>query len=113
MSIKVYIGLFITTVGLSVARFGVNLMDIRKPPESDGIIYIHGVLEGPYTQSYLESEWTGPEDYEAYLLVKIEVDGVVSDTEWYFETIEESLTWVRHFKSSIEPLVIESRDTNE
>jgi hypothetical protein len=97
---------------MSIASFGLNLTGLRESLESDGLIYVHEVIDGPFTQSYLEDEWDGPDDYEAYLLVKIEVDGGISDTEWYFETVEEAFVWVRHFKQSIEPLVIDRGDTN-
>jgi hypothetical protein len=112
MTIRISIGVAVSKIGMVIARFGLTLAGLRSVLDSDGLVYIHAVIDGPFTQSYLEDEWDGPDDYEAYLLVRIEVDGVISDSEWYFETAEEALVWVRHFKSSIEPLVIARGDAN-
>jgi hypothetical protein len=77
-----------------------------EEPTTD--IYIHHVLEGPFTRYDFEDmdDWTGPNEAEAFLLVKISQGDVVSDVEWYFHSVEEAFLWVRHFKGSIEPIVI-------
>jgi len=114
MSVKVGIGMYLCTLGMTIARFGLNLTGLMKEDKEDSPISVYCVLDGPFTQSdFEEYDWGGPDDYEAYLLVKIEHMGVVSDVEWYFETVEEAFVWVRHFKTSIDPIIIESGDTNE
>jgi len=70
-------------------------------------ITIYNVLDGPYTQGDLGVNWDGPYEAEAYLLVKLEYGGKVSDVEWYFSTLDEAYVWVKHFKVSIDPIVIE------
>jgi hypothetical protein len=113
MSMKITIGVWLSKLGMTIASFGLNLTGLRGSLEDDGLIYVHAVLEGPFTQANVpEEEWAGPEDYEAYLLVKVEINDEMSDIEWYFETIEEAFLWVRHFKQSMEPLIIEREGTN-
>jgi len=115
MSIKIGIGMYLCTLGMTIARFGLDLTGVTEEAteDEDGPISVYCILDGPFTQSDVgEYGWGGPEDYEAYLLVKVEHMGVVSDVEWYFETVEEAFVWVRHFKTSIDPIVIESGDTN-
>ena len=114
---KVKFGLWLLGFGLKLARKGMDLSGVTDTlqetnlPEG-GNITVHSVLDGPFTQGDLKVNWDGPYEAEAYLLVKVEYNGEVSDVEWYFETIEEAFVWVKHFKQSIEPLVIEG-STNE
>jgi hypothetical protein len=111
MSIKITLGMWIASLGMSMARIGLDMVGVRPSDlaEDDSII-IHNVLEGPFTQYDLPDEWQGPYEAEAYLVVKAEVDGEIKDIDWYFETIEEAFVWVKHFKSSIKPIVIEGGD---
>jgi len=111
---KVKFGLWLIDFGLKIARKGMDISGVTDtlaeritevPP--DHSVTIHSVLDGPYTQGDLGVNWDGPYEAEAYLLVKLEYGGKVSDVEWYFETVEEAFTWVRHFKQSIDPLVIQ------
>ena len=68
---------------------------------------IHNVVDGPYTQMDLGYEWDGPQEAEAYLVVKLEHNGQIEDVEWYFNTLDDAYDMVKHFKGSIEPVVIE------
>ena len=68
---------------------------------------IHNVVDGPYTQMDLGYEWDGPQEAEAYLVVKLEYNGQIEDVEWYFNTLDDAYDMVKHFKGSIEPIVIE------
>lgn len=44
------------------------------------------------------------------LPVKVEYDGVVSDTELYYSTHDDAMGVVRYFKSKIEPLEVNYYD---
>ena len=111
MRIKTRFGLWLIDFGLKISRKGMDISGVTdtllEPFPDDHSITIHSVLDGPYTQGDLGVNWDGPYEAEAYLLVKLECGGKVSDVEWYFETVEEAFTWVRHFKQSIDPLVIQ------
>jgi hypothetical protein len=115
---KVKFGLWLINFGLKIARKGMDISGVTDTlannpdvveEEEDHSITVYSVLEGPFTQSDLGVNWDGPYEAEAYLLVKLEYGGKVSDVEWYFETAEEAFVWVRHFKQSIEPIVIEGK----
>ena len=113
---KVKFGLWLLVLGLKLARKGMDISGVSATMQDtdlpkDSRVTIHSVLDGPYTQGDLGVNWDGPYEAEAYLLVKLEYNGEVSDVEWYFETVEEAFVWVRHFKQSIEPIVIEGADT--
>ena len=113
---KVKFGLWLIEFGLKLARKGMDISGVSatlqdKDVPKDTDITVHSVLDGPYTQGDLGVNWDGPYEAEAYLLVKLEYNDQVSDVEWYFETVEEAFTWVRHFKQSIEPIVIEGNTT--
>jgi hypothetical protein len=109
---KVKFGLWVMDVGLRIARMGMNLSGVTDTlaetlHKDDGFL-IHNVIDGPFTREDMpEYDWAGPNEAEAYLIVKLQHNGSVSDQEWYFETVEEAFTWVRHFKQSIEPIRIE------
>lgn len=111
MSMKTRFGLWLFTLGMMLTRKGMTMAGVA---ELEGLqdtkddILIHHVLEGPFTRFDFEDEldWEGPIEAEAFLLVKISQGGQVSDVEWYFHSVEEAFLWVRHFKSSIEPITI-------
>ena len=110
MSIKVTVGMWITSLGMNIAKAGLAMIGVHPSALDSDSIIIHNVLEGPFTQYDMPDEWQGPYEAEAYLVVKAEVDGEIKDIDWYFETIEEAFVWVKHFKSSINPIVIEGGD---
>ena len=74
-------------------------------------IRIHSVIGGPFTPEDMEEYWDGPPESEAYLVVKVEHNGEVQDVEWYFATIDESYEWIKHFKKSIDPIIITGAGT--
>lgn len=108
MNLKTKIGLGVSTVGLKIARLGFNLAGVSPLPETPtSYTAIHRVVEGPFTQMDLGYEWDGPQEAEAYLLVLLEHDGKLEEVEWYCHTVDDAYDIVKHFKGSIEPMVIE------
>ena len=109
---RVEFGLWVLSIGMKIANLGFRLAGLRDEgeDEEDDKISVYCILDGPYTQDDLEEHWDGPQEAEAYLLVKVEYQGEVQDVEWYFETTNEAYEWVKHFKKSIEPIVIHSGD---
>ena len=105
---KVKLGLWLLTIGMKISRLGMKVSGIKvDEAEVDQSITIHNVLDGPYTQMDLGYEWDGPQEAEAYLVVKLEYNNEINDVEWYFSTLDEAYVWVKHFKVSIDPIVIE------
>jgi len=105
---KVKLGLWLLTIGMKIARFGMKVSGIKvDEAEVDQSIIIHNVIDGPYTQTDLGYEWDGPQEAEAYLVVKLEYNNEINDVEWYFSALDEAYVWVKHFKVSIDPIVIE------
>jgi len=110
MKIKTRFGLWLLTLGMKVARKGMTmagLQDVPTPSNDSQSITIHNVIDGPYTQMDLGYEWDGPQEAGAYLVVKLEYNNEINDVEWYFSTLDEAYVWVKHFKVSIDPIVIE------
>lgn len=112
--LKIKLGLWLWSLGLKIAARGRGIA-MGNVPEGTGLVFdggspdsvtIHRVIEGPFTQDDLQDEWTGPEDADCYLVVLLEVDGATEEVEWYFFTMDEAYEMVKHFKSSIEPIVI-------
>ena len=68
---------------------------------------IHRVVDGPFTQADLGYEWDGPQESEAYLLVLLEHGGMIEEVEWYVQTLDDAYDMVKHFKGSIDPIVIQ------
>ena len=105
---KVKLGLWLLTIGMKIARLGMKVSGIKvDEAEVDQSITIHNVIDGPYTQMDLGYEWDGPQEAGAYLVVKLEYNNEINDVEWYFSTLDEAYVWVKHFKVSIDPIVIE------
>jgi len=96
---------------MKLTRIGMRMAGLTdtttSPVEADQSITIHNVIDGPYTQMDLGYEWDGPQEAEAYLVVKLEYNNEINDVEWYFSTLDEAYVWVKHFKVSIDPIVIE------
>jgi len=44
---------------------------------------------------------------EWFMICKTEVDGVVEDTNFWFEDLDQAYTWQKYFTKQIEPIVIE------
>ena len=63
-----------------------GLTDVPNLSNDSQSITIHNVIDGPYTQMDLGYEWDGPQEAEAYLVVKLEYDSEINDVEWYFST---------------------------
>ena len=105
------LGMWLWSSSLKVANVG-KAMAIKYAPEgvfdvaTNRNLIIHRIIEGPFTQQDLGYEWTGPEDAECFLVVLLEREGATEEVEWYFEGVEEAYAWVRHFKGSIEPIII-------
>lgn len=59
---------------------------------------LHNVCDGPYE-----------DDEGGFFLVALTEhgDGTVENVEFYFETLEECYSIVSHFKTSIEPIIME------
>ena len=111
MKMQTRFGLWLLTLGMSLAKLGMRMVGLSTEAlNTDDKISVYCILDGPYTQDELEEHWDGPEEAEAYLLVKVEYQGEVQDVEWYFETTDEAYEWVKHFSRSIEPIVIHSGD---
>ena len=104
---RVEFGLWVLSVGTRIAKLGLSISGLEPTDKEDDKISVYCILDGPYTQDDLEEHWEGPEEAEAYLLVKLEYQGEVQDVEWYFETTDEAYEWVKHFSRSIEPIVIQ------
>ena len=106
------LGMWLWSSSLKVANVGKS-MAIKYAPEgvfdvaTNSNLIIHRIIEGPFTQQDLGYEWTGPEDAECFLVVLLEREGATEEVEWYFEGVEEAYAWVRHFKGSIEPIIID------
>ena len=72
------------------------------------VLKVWHVLSGPYHRDHVEE---APDDFslEYMMLCKYEVDSVVKDQEFWFETFDEAYTWVTHFQTKIEPIEIPMR----
>jgi len=105
------LGMWLWSSSLKLANAG-KTMSIKYAPKgvfdvaTNNTLIIHSIIEGPFTQQDLGIEWTGPKEAECFLVVLLEREGATEGVEWYFETVEEAYTWVRHFKGSIEPIII-------
>ena len=67
---------------------------------------IWDVLEGPiYREDSLHSnEWPDGADYS--ILCKIEEDGEIFDSEFYFEVHSDAYEWKSYFETNIDPIII-------
>ena len=107
---RVEFGLWVLSIGMKIAKLGLSISGLEPTDKEGDKISVYCILDGPYTQDDLEEHWDGPEEAEAYLLVKVEYQGEVQDVEWYFETTDEAYEWVKHFSRSIDSIVIHSGD---
>tara|TARA_Y100000022_G_scaffold50074_1_gene42428 strand:- start:642 stop:878 length:237 start_codon:yes stop_codon:yes gene_type:complete len=69
------------------------------------IVKIWDVVEGPI--SVEESPDEAPEGANWYMVCKTEVDGEMSDDNFWFEEFNDAYEWKKHFMKTIEPLVID------
>jgi len=93
-----------------LTKKGIVMVGSKAPlssPIATSYTAIHRVVEGPFTQEDLGYEWDGPQEAEAYLVVLLEHDGELEEVEWYCATLDDAYDIVKHFKGSIEPIVIE------
>ena len=65
---------------------------------------IWGVLEGP-----MEVGKNDPFDHGYILVCKIEIDGQIEDSDFWFETLDEAYHWKRYFDKNMEPLVLNDK----
>lgn len=76
-------------------------------PTATSYAAIHRVVDGPFTQQDLGYEWDGPQEAEAYLVVLLEHNGNTEEVEWYVHTLDDAYDMVKHFKGSVDPIVIQ------
>ena len=69
------------------------------------IVKIWDVIEGPISIEEYPDE--APDGANWYMVCRTEVDGVMSDDNFWFEEFDDAYEWESHFKKSIEPLVID------
>ena len=69
------------------------------------IVKVCDVVEGPI--SVEESPDEAPEGANWYMVCKTEVDGEMSDDNFWFEEFNDAYEWKKHFMKTIEPLVID------
>lgn len=109
MKIREYIGKAIVNLGLKITDFGFYVAGYVNTSSNNGAL-VHAILGGPFTKEDLGLEWEGPQGANTYLTVKMEAKGSVKDVDWYFGSLDDAYVWVKHFKSSIEPLVLRSNN---
>ena len=69
------------------------------------IIKIWDIVQGPIAAHECPEE--GPEDANWYMVCRAEVDGIMADDNFWFEDFDDAYEWQKHFKTTIEPLVID------
>ena len=57
---------------------------------------VHNVTSGPYESRTEYNQW--------YLVVLVEEDGKLSDTELFFDDLDSAYHFSNHFKTSIDPI---------
>ena len=72
-------------------------------------VKVWGVVQGPMSVDDLPDDEEMPEDkdMEWFMVCKTEVCGVVEDTNFWFEDLDQAYTWQKYFTKQIEPIVIE------
>lgn len=70
-------------------------------------VKVWGVVQGPVSIDELPDDEDTPEDMEWFMVCKTEVNGVVEDTNFWFEDLDQAYTWQKYFTKQIEPIVIE------
>ena len=67
---------------------------------------IWDVLEGPISRDDCphSDEWPDGSNYS--ILCRIEEDGEVFNSEFYFEEYDDAYDWKSHFETSIDPILI-------
>ena len=69
------------------------------------IVKIWDIVQGPIAAEECPEE--GPEDANWYMVCKAEVDGIMAEDNFWFEDFDDAYEWQKHFKTTIEPLVID------
>jgi len=74
-------------------------------------VKIWGVVQGPISVD--ESGEDAPDGANWFMVCKAEVDGVMGDDNFWFESFDDAYEWESHFQKSIEPLVIDMGPSSE
>jgi hypothetical protein len=116
MKPKIIFGLLLLKTGIKVSQLAERILlsaGMRKlePDEKQqSYTLIWDVVEGPYPREDFDEEDLFKEGVPIgldYMVVaRIEEDGEVSLVNFWYETEEEALQVVHHFKSNIEPLEV-------
>lgn len=61
-------------------------------------IIVHRIVDGPYED----------EEYGYFLVCLLEINGELYTEDVYVETFDEAYGMVKHFSTSIEPIIISS-----
>jgi hypothetical protein len=77
---------------------------------NEGTILVWDVLEGPYLRDEFDEddlhEGGIPIGLDAMLVVMVEEDGVIDTVNFWYDTEEDALEVVKHFKVNIGPLEV-------
>tara|TARA_R110000824_G_scaffold243078_1_gene431716 strand:- start:192 stop:437 length:246 start_codon:yes stop_codon:yes gene_type:complete len=69
-------------------------------------IKIWDIISGPTSREDSEDADDYPDECDQMLVCKAEIDGEIVAVDYWFEHIDDANEWVKHFKTSIEPLEI-------
>ena len=87
-----------------------HLFKPKEPPKIIPKTVIWGIIDGPFLREDFPEEelWNLqiPIEAEAMLVCKVEEDGAVFLTNYWYESMEEAYEIKRYFDSNIEPLEI-------
>lgn len=67
------------------------------------------IISGPYHRDDVEDSEV-PEGLEYMLVTLTETDGELEDQEFWFGSWDEVQQWVMHFKSKIDPIIVNDDD---
>jgi len=68
-------------------------------------IKVWNVVSGPYLREEVDDP-NVPEELGCMLVCLIEVDGELTNKEYWFSTLKDANIWVDHFKTKITPLEV-------
>jgi hypothetical protein len=63
------------------------------------------LVSGPYHRNEIGDDEL-PEELEYMIVALVEREGELYDQEFWFESFDEAMVWVMHFKSKIEPIEV-------
>jgi len=68
-------------------------------------VKVWNVVSGPYLREEVDDP-NVPEELGCMLVCLIEVDGELTNKEYWFSTLKDANIWVDHFKTKITPLEV-------